>query len=127
MRELLYLGNGTSDHRIEIFQKTNPPKPEKTHLRSHFWPLQSGFSAIATYKTRIFSKPPNGPILKFFLVAGEVIVLSELLSDHLALFLFVGGGSGLLWIVSSAVLLNAVVYFCFWSTFDTNQGELMCK
>ena len=31
-----YLGNGTSDHRIEIFQKTNPPKPEKTHLRSHF-------------------------------------------------------------------------------------------
>ena len=30
-------------------------------------------------------------------------------------------------IVSSAVLLNAVVYFCFWSTFDTNQGELMCK
>ena len=69
-----------------------PPKPGKTHLRNHFCPLESGFSAIATYKTRIFSKPPNGPILKIFLVAGEVIVLSELLSDHLALFLFLGGG-----------------------------------
>ena len=44
------------------------------------------------YKNALFSKSPNGPILKFFLVAGEVIVLSELLSDHLALFLFLGGG-----------------------------------
>ena len=45
---------------------------------------------------RAFLRKNNGPILKFFLVAGEVIVLSELLSDHLALFLFLGGGSGLL-------------------------------
>ena len=30
-RELRYLGNGTSDHRIEKFQKTDPPKiPPKT-------------------------------------------------------------------------------------------------
>ena len=57
------------------------PKPRKTHLRNHFWPLESGFSAIATYETYVFSKSPNGPVLKFLLVTGEVIVLSELLSD----------------------------------------------
>ena len=31
-------------------------KPRKTHLGNHFWPLESGFSAIATYKTRVFLK-----------------------------------------------------------------------
>ena len=36
----------------------------KNHLRNHFRPLESGFSAIPTYKTRIFSKSCNGPILK---------------------------------------------------------------
>ena len=94
--ESRYLGNGTSDHRNEktktLCNRKYPPKPGKTHLRNHFWPLESGFSAIATYKTRIFSKSSNGPILKFFLVAGEVMVVSELLSDHFALFLFLGGG-----------------------------------
>ena len=43
-------------------------------------------SAIATYETYVFSKSPNGPILKFLLVTGEVIVLSELLSDLPVLF-----------------------------------------
>ena len=28
-----------------------PPKPKKTHLRTHFCPLESAFSAIATYET----------------------------------------------------------------------------
>ena len=51
-------------------------------------------SAIATYKTRIFSKSPNGPILKKKLVAGEVMVLSELLSDLPVLLIFVGVASG---------------------------------
>ena len=53
-----------------------------------FW----GVLSIATYKTYVFSKSSNGPILKFFLVTGEVMVVSELLSDHFALFLFLGGG-----------------------------------
>ena len=47
-----------------LFNTNYPPKPGKNHLRNHFQPLESGFSAIATYKTRIFSKSPNGPILK---------------------------------------------------------------
>ena len=33
-----------------------PPKCGKTHLRNHFWPLEWSFSAIATYKTHVFSK-----------------------------------------------------------------------
>ena len=95
--ELLYLGNGTSDHRNEktktLCNRKYPPKPGKTHLRNHFWPLESGFSAIATYKTYIFSKSPNGPILKFLLVTGEVMVISEQLSDLPVLLIFVGVAS----------------------------------
>ena len=53
--ELLYLGNGTSDHRNEktktLCNTNYPPKPRKTHLRTHFCPLESAFSAIATYET----------------------------------------------------------------------------
>ena len=67
---LSYLGNGTSDHRNEktktLCNTKYPPKPRKTHLRNHFWPLESGFSAIATYKTYVFSKSCNVTILKFF-------------------------------------------------------------
>ena len=51
-------------------------------------------SAIATYETYVFSKSPNGPILKFLLVTGEVIVVSELLSDLPVLFVVVGVASG---------------------------------
>ena len=58
-----YLGNGTSNHRNEktktLCNRKYPPKPRKIHLRNHFWPLESGFLAIATYKTRVFSKSPK--------------------------------------------------------------------
>ena len=67
-----------------------PPKPRKTHLRNHFWPLESGFSAIATYKTRVFSKPSNGPILKFFLVVQLFLKKFNQFLGHLALFYFWG-------------------------------------
>ena len=43
------------------FQHKLPPKTWENHLRNHFRPLESGFSAIATYKTRIFSKIPQCP------------------------------------------------------------------
>ena len=48
-----YLGNGTSDHRNEKRRphcdtKYPPILPRKTHFRNHFWPLESGFSDIAT-------------------------------------------------------------------------------
>ena len=46
------------------------------------------------YKNALFSKSPNGPVLKFFLVTGEVMVLSELLLDLPVLFFFVGVASG---------------------------------
>ena len=65
-----------------------PLKPGKTHLKNHFWPLRSGFSAIATYKTCISSKSPDGPILKFFVVTGEALALLELLLKLLVLFIF---------------------------------------
>ena len=96
--EPLYLGNGTSIHRNEktktLCNSKYPPKPRKTHLRNHFWPLESDFSAIATYETYVFSKSLNAPILKFLLVTGEVKVLSELLSDLPVFFIFVGEASG---------------------------------
>ena len=64
--ELLYLGNGTSDHRNEktktLCNRKYPPKPRKTHLRNHFCPLESGFSAIATYKTYDNFLGPQCPI-----------------------------------------------------------------
>ena len=58
MRVLQYLGNGTPDHRNEkwrpLFNTKYPLKPRKSHLRNHFWPLESVFLAIATYIMRIF-------------------------------------------------------------------------
>ena len=83
-----YLGNGTSDHRNKktktLCNTKYPPKPRETHLRNH---------AIATYKTYVFSRSPNGPILTKKLVTGEVMVLPELLSDLPVLLIFVGVGS----------------------------------
>ena len=83
--ESLYLGNGTSDHRNEktktLCNTKYPPKPRKTHLRNHFWPLESGFSAIATYKTYVFSKSPNVPILKFFLVIPDTFPIPKSLTE----------------------------------------------
>ena len=83
--ESLYLGNGTSDHRNEktktLCNTKYPPKPRKTHLRNHFWPLESGFSAIATYKTYDFSKSPNVPILKFFLVIPDTFPIPKSLTE----------------------------------------------
>ena len=54
-----------------FYRPKYPPKCGKTHLRNHFWPLESGFLAIAKYKTRISSKPSNLPI--FPLLGGESI------------------------------------------------------
>ena len=56
-----------------LCQRKYPPKPRKTHLRNHFWTLESGFSAIATYKTRVFSKRPLRLIFNFFLVVHNIV------------------------------------------------------
>ena len=84
-RESRYLENGTSDHRNEktktLCNTKYPPKPRKTHLRNHFWPLESGFSAIATYKTYVFSKSSNVPILKFFLVIPDTFPIPKSLTE----------------------------------------------
>jgi len=60
-RKSRYLRNGTSDHNFKIPKilcNTNyPPKPRKNHLRNHFQPLKSGFSAILRIK-RIFTQTP---------------------------------------------------------------------
>ena len=63
-----------------------PPKPRKTHLRNHFWPLESGFSAIATYKTYVFSKSSNVPILKFFLVIPDTFSIPKNLTEVMGNF-----------------------------------------
>ena len=83
--ESLYLRNATSDHRNEktktLCNTKYPPKPRKTHLRNHFWPLESGFSAIATYKTYVFSKSSNVPILNFFLVIPDTFSIPKSLTE----------------------------------------------
>ena len=45
------------------------------------------------YKNALFSKSAKWPILIFF-VTGEVMILSELLSDLPVLLIFVGVASG---------------------------------
>ena len=91
-RESPYLGNGTSDHQNEkaktLCNTKYPPKPGKTHLRNHFWPLKSGFSAIATYKTYVFSKSSNVPILKFFLVIPDTFSIPKSLTEVMGDLIF---------------------------------------
>ena len=70
-----------------------PPKTWENSPQKPILPFESGFSAIATYKTYIFSKSPNGPILKFCLVTGEVMRILEQPSDLPVLFIFVGVAS----------------------------------
>ena len=69
----------TPDHfyRPLVFSKY-PPKCGKTHLRNHFWPLKSGFSAIATYKTYVFSKSPHSPIFLFFSHNPSILGIKEI-------------------------------------------------
>ena len=93
-RESRYLENGTSDHRNEktktLCNTKYPPKPGKTHLRNPFWPFESGFSAIATYKTYVFSKPPNSRILKFGILAGLIHTSATAKTDLVANFVELG-------------------------------------
>ena len=73
-RESRYLGNDTSDHRNEnTLQYKVPPKAWENSTQNHFWPTESGFSAIATYKTYVFSKSPRCPIFNFFVVTLYMI------------------------------------------------------
>merc|ERR1712208_232246 len=113
--ESLYLGNGTSDHRNEktktLCNRKYPPKPRKTHLRNHFWPLESGFSAIATYKTYVFSKSSNVPILKFFLVIPDTFSIPKSLTEVMGDLIFLKTRSRPMcyFCTTSALLLH---YFC---------------
>ena len=92
--ELLYLENGTSDHRNEktktLYNTKYPPKPGKTHLRNHFWPLESGFSAIATYKTYVFSNAPNSRISKLGILNCFIHISPTAKTDLVANFVELG-------------------------------------
>ena len=89
-----YLGNGTSDHRNEktktLCNGKYPPKPTKTHLRNHFCPLESGFLAIATYKTRVFSNAPNSRISKFRILNCFIHTYATAKTDPVANFVELG-------------------------------------
>ena len=81
---------GTSDRRNEkaktLFNTKYPQKPRKTH----FWPLESGFSAIATYKTRVFSNAPNSRILKFGILNCFIHTYATAKTDPVANFVELG-------------------------------------
>ena len=91
----------TSDHRNEktktLCNTKYTPKPKKTHLRNHFWPLESGFSAIATYKTNIFSKSCNVPILNFFLVIPDTFSIPKSLTELMGDLIFLKTRSRPMW------------------------------
>ena len=93
-RESWYLRNGISDHRSEktktLCNRKYPPKPRKTHLRNHFCPLESGFLAIATYKTRVFSNAPNSRILKFGILNCFIHISATAKTDLVANFVELG-------------------------------------
>ena len=112
--ELLYLGNGTSDHRNEktktLCNTKYPPKPRKTHLRNHFWPLESGFSAIATYKTYDFSKSSNVPILNFFLVIPDTFPIPKSLTEVMEDFFSLKTRSRPMCIISTAQRCSSCTY-----------------
>ena len=61
MRELRYLGKGTSDHGNKkwrpLLNTKYPQKPGITHLRNHFWPIEIVFLAIAMYKNCFLKCP----------------------------------------------------------------------
>ena len=66
------------------------PKCRKTHLRNHFWPLESVFLAIATYKNAFFSKAPNGRILKFWILTVLILNSGTARTDLVANFIELG-------------------------------------
>ena len=117
--ELLYLGNGTSDHRNEktktLCNRKYPPKPRKTHLRNHFWPLESGFSAIATYKTYVFSKSSNVPILNFFLVIPDTFSIPKSLTEVMEDFFSLKTHSRPMWNAKRTIITsyNALIALSF--------------
>ena len=92
--ESRYLRNGTSDHRNEktktLCNRKYPPKPRKTHLRNHFCPLESGFLAIATYKTRVFSNALNSRFLKFGILNRFIHTYAAAKTDPVANFVELG-------------------------------------
>ena len=65
-----------------------PPKKQKSTQKGPNMAKNS-----PKWKNAIFSKSPNGPILKFFLVTGEVRVISENFLDLPVLLIFVGVAS----------------------------------
>ena len=73
------------------------PIPGKTHLRNHFWPLESVFSAIATYKTYVFSKSSNVLILNFFLVIPDTFSIPKSLTELMVDLIFLYTPSGAMW------------------------------
>ena len=74
----LTLGLGTSNARNENLRpllNTNIPLISGNYgLRNHFWPLESRFLMRKNEKKSIFSKPPNLPILSFWILNLHIII-----------------------------------------------------
>ena len=74
----LTLGLGTSNARNENLRpllNTNIPLISGNYvLRNHFWPLESCFLMRKNEKKSIFSKPPNLPILSFWILNLHIII-----------------------------------------------------
>ena len=104
-----------------------PPKWGKTNLRNHFWPRESVFSAIATYKIRIFSKPSHFSI--FPLLGGESIsppppppsqYQPQNREEELRI-LVVGSENELL----ARATLSRLIKQCQWNWYHTSHSETL--
>ena len=93
MRESRYLGNGTSDHGNKkwrpLLNTKYPQKPGITHLRNHFWPIESVFWPLLCTKTA-FSNAPNSRILKFWILAMLILYYGAAITDREANFVELG-------------------------------------
>ena len=79
-----------SRNRYHFYRPNYPPKCRKTHLRNHFWPLESVFLAIATYKNAFFSKAHNSRSLKFRILSLLIHIYGTARTDCVANFVELG-------------------------------------
>ena len=81
--------------------------PFPRYSDSYVWTFESGCSAIATYKTYVFSKSSNVPILNFFLVIPDTFSIPKSLTEVMGDLIFLKTRSRPMWL---SVQISASFY-----------------
>ena len=72
--EQCLLGDKKLSWNVQLLKLISLPISGKYGLRNHFWPLESRFLMRKKQKKSIFSKPPNLPILSFWILNVLIII-----------------------------------------------------